>query len=97
MYACTYEWMDACMYVFHVCIPCMYSVDVNRGCKSYKYMYMYVSLCICMNTQYVYLYMYVYLCIIYRYVCMNTHVCVLYINMYVCISMYTYVDLCISM
>ena len=28
MYACMYEWMDACMYVFHVCIPCMYIMFV---------------------------------------------------------------------
>ena len=78
MYACLYEWTDACMYVyicvscmytmhvFHVCIPCMCSVDVKRGCTSYKYMYMYVSPC----------------------VCMNTHVCV---HVYVCISVYIYV------
>ena len=48
MYACMYERMDACMYVYHVCIPCMYIMFVHHVCltwmvyRGYKYMYMYV-------------------------------------------------------
>ena len=80
LYVCIY------MYLFYVCIICMYYMYVLYVCI-YVYICMYIYVCIiCMYYMYV-LYVRIYVCIICMYIC--TYICMYYMYvLYVCIYIY---------